>query len=392
MGSWDGELTTEGKAGVDLDEFRDRVRDAFEAQFPQTEREGIWVNTVLDDGLIARVKDAHYHYPYTVDKESGDVVFGAPTMVRRSSRWEAVTDGEPNAVFEVPKIATKAGKRLAGSKIEQLESLRAQLRDSQRLLSSILAWAQYTGETPVWENMSAWIEDLFDDADVTTPAALKAHLTERYTERFGPPMHLSEIKSTGKGIVFGGLMAQWGSPEHRDIQGDYFTPETNFWLDHYKNAPALFHHGLDPKVGRVPLGNRDDAKKTTDGLWVQDWINKSNRYFDIVRQLLDAGKLWYSPGSVPHLVDRTPERKITSYPVVDDTGTPIPAQFALGLEDRPLGLVKMAYKAAGLEFTVPEELRGRSPTNGDLTSDEDDEYLAAQARLRLTKARMLFGG
>ena len=202
----------------------------------------------------------------------------------------------------------------------------------------------------------------------------------------GPSMALSEIKSTDKGIVLGGYMVLWGDPDNRDAQMDYFTPETEFYLDHYSKAPALFQHGQDPIIGKGVLGYRDDARKDADGLWVQDWIDTSNEYFGIVRALLDAGKLYYSPGSVPHLVDRTDDRQLKAYPIVDDTFTPTPAQFALGMEGRSLDFIKSVYTDAGQEFTLPEALRGK-PGNG-LTGEGEQERQIALAKLRLKKARL----
>ena len=43
----------------------------------------------------------------------------------------------------------------------------------------------------------------------------------------------------------GGYLVVWGSPQQRDLQGEYFTPHTDFGLDWYAQRPVLYHHGLD---------------------------------------------------------------------------------------------------------------------------------------------------
>ena len=158
----------------------------------------------------------------------------------------------------------------------------------------------------------------------------------------------------------------WGSPTRRDLQLDYATPETEFYLEHYPNAPALFHHGRDPQIKAAILGQRDDAHKDETGLWVQDWLNKGNKFWDMVKALLDRKALYYSPGAVPHLVERTPQRQLKTYPIADDTFTTTPILAPLLGRERSLDYIKSAYQEAGVELVIPN-LRGE-PGNGS-TSD-----------------------
>jgi len=165
------------------------------------------------------------------------------------------------------------------------------------------------------------------------------------------------------GVTVGGPLLLWGSDKRKDLQDEYFTRETELWLERYKSVPALFHHGLDKKVGLSVIGHRVKAEINEDGVWVQDWIDKSNRYWAIVEPLLKAERLYYSPGSAPHLVKAEEDGKLLSFPVVEDTLTPIPAQFRL----RPVGEIKAAYKAANLE---PPEIEADTGT-GDTPSGDD---------------------
>src|SRR5215813_4718599 len=40
----------------------------------------------------------------------------------------------------------------------------------------------------------------------------------------------------------GGYLVVWGSPQQRDLQGEYFTPKTDLGLGWYDQRPVLYHH------------------------------------------------------------------------------------------------------------------------------------------------------
>ena len=152
------------------------------------------------------------------------------------------------------------------------------------------------------------------------------------------------------GCLVGGYLALWGDPATKDLQGEYFTPETQLWLDHYKTAPLLFHHGMDSDVGLSVIGKRVDVQTDAAGVFVKNWIDKSNRYWKMVEPLLQTGRLFYSPGSAPHLVKRTKNGQLLSFPVIEDTLTPVPAQYRL----RPIEEIKAAYKSASIDMPSTE--------------------------------------
>jgi hypothetical protein len=174
---------------------------------------------------------------------------------------------------------------------------------------------------------------------------------------------IKTLREENGGVVVGGPLLLWGSAGKKDLQGEYFTPETELWLDTYKGAPALFHHGLDDTIGLAVIGHRVKTEVRDSGVWVEDWLNTSSKYWAWVKPLLEAEKLYYSPGSAPHLVKRAQDGRLLSFPVVEDTLTPIPAQHRL----LPVEQVKAAYKAAGLDLPdMPEpDAALRGPGEGD---------------------------
>jgi hypothetical protein len=208
-----------------------------------------------------------------------------------------------------------------------------------------------------------------------TTTEVQAYLfeKERWTEerakkwvaahKEGKAFPIKTLREEDGGVIVGGPLLLWGSAGQKDLQGEYFTPETELWLDTYKSAPALFHHGLDDTVGLAVMGHRVKTEVRDSGVWVEDWLNTSNQYWAFVEPLLAAEKLFYSPGSAPHLVKRAQDGRLLSFPIVEDTLTPIPAQHRL----LPVEQVKAAYKAAGIDLPQLLELEAgpQRPGEGD---------------------------
>jgi len=185
-------------------------------------------------------------------------------------------------------------------------------------------------------------------------------------------MAVKILSEDAEGAVVGGIMCIYADAETKDLQGEYFTPETQTWHDTYKSVPALFHHGLDDTIGLAHVGKRVKAEARDEGLWVEDWLNKGSEYWKLVKPLLEAKALYYSPGSAPHLVRKDEDGRLLSYPVIEDTLTVTPAQHRL----RPIERIKAAYKSAGLD--LPDDL---------LDSDSDRGDAGGASRSEMERAR-----
>lgn len=196
------------------------------------------------------------------------------------------------------------------------------------------------------------------------------------------------LREEDGGVVVGGPLLLWGSSDRKDLQEDYFTPQTWLGLDEYKSVPALFHHGLDEHVGVSVIGRRIKAEVRDTGVWVEDWLDQSSAYWKMVKPLLDAEVLYYSPGSAPHLVRREEDGELKSYPVIEDTLTPIPAQHRL----RPIEQIKAAYKSAGLD--LPTSLEEPEPEQSQEGGDGEGSpcwkaIATAWSEATLTQIRIL---
>lgn len=188
-------------------------------------------------------------------------------------------------------------------------------------------------------------------------------------------MHRTTLKtlSAEEGRV-GGYLIVWGTAQQRDLQGEYFTPETELGLDWYPQRPALYHHGLDGKVETAVMGVIDTLRVDEVGVWAEAQLNLRQRYARAVQRLVDQGVLGWSSGSLPHLVSRADDGRIKRWIIVEGSLTPTPAEprrtdvralksayAALGLDTARLGLAMQETQKKGNRDTMLDEISTEQP-------------------------------
>ncbi|MBI5671107.1 MAG: phage major capsid protein [Chloroflexi bacterium] len=161
--------------------------------------------------------------------------------------------------------------------------------------------------------------------------------------------HAVKTINAAEGRV-GGYLIVWGNPAQRDLQGEYFTPDTALGLDWFDRRPVLYHHGLDGEVGPAVIGVMDTLKADAVGVWAEAQLDLRQRYVRAVQKLVDRGLLGWSSGSLPHLVEVAGDGHIRRWPIIEGSLTPTPAEP----RRTDARTIKSAYEAAGLssEFRV----------------------------------------
>ena len=145
----------------------------------------------------------------------------------------------------------------------------------------------------------------------------------------------------------GGYLVVWGDASQRDLQGEYFTPETDVGLDWYDQRPVLYHHGLDGNLKAAVIGVMDTLWQDEVGLWAEAQLDMHKRYVRAVQRLVDKGVLSWSSGSLPHLVDVANDGQIKRWPIVEGSLTPTPAEP----RHTDVHTLKSAYKSLGLDVS-----------------------------------------
>jgi len=135
------------------------------------------------------------------------------------------------------------------------------------------------------------------------------------------------VKALGNGRL-GGYLVRFGSPEEPDLEGDFFSPDTDF--GQHKTTPVLYQHGLDRVLKRRVLD--DDANLSIDdvGVWIEAQLEMRDAYERYIYEQAEKGKMGWSSGTAAHLVEREPmgrAAKIVSWPLgLDASITPAPAE------------------------------------------------------------------
>ncbi len=168
-------------------------------------------------------------------------------------------------------------------------------------------------------------------------------MTQRVRHIRAPVSTAVKMLSAEQGRV-GGYLVVWGDPTQRDLQGEYFTPQTDLGLDWYPRRPVLYHHGLDDALGPVMIGQIEAMQPDSTGLWVEAQLDMHSEWARAVLELVEQGALGWSSGSLPHLVEVDADGRIARWPVVEGSLTPTPAEprFTDALT------VKAAFEALGL--------------------------------------------
>jgi HK97 family phage major capsid protein len=171
----------------------------------------------------------------------------------------------------------------------------------------------------------------------------------------------------------GGYLIVWGSAQERDLHGEYFTPQTDLALDWYGVRPVLYHHGLNGGIRTAVIGRMDTLRTDEVGLWAEAQLDLHQRYVRAVQHLVEQGALHWSSGSLAHLAEVTPDGQIRSWPIVEGSLTPTPAEP----RHTDVHTIKSAYAALGLD---PAQLRldNANPTT--------DEAMKGQSMMELTPA------
>ncbi len=166
----------------------------------------------------------------------------------------------------------------------------------------------------------------------------------------------------GPGIPWGGYF------NGRDLDGQFFSPKTDFAFEWFGEGarPALYHHGLDEDAGTTVVGRVKSWEVKADlGVWTRIQLDKQSKYFQAIKDLVAAGKLYFSSGAMAHLVQVDEKSgEIKRWPWVELSLTPTPANL-LATVDFPTA--SKHFEAAGIKAAWPDE--AKLPITINVTGD-----------------------
>ena len=160
------------------------------------------------------------------------------------------------------------------------------------------------------------------------------------------------IKSDRLGYVKGYLV-RFGDTKTADLEGDYFTPQTDYGFPVAKGQRVplnvYYHHGMDAAVGKKSIGT-GFVKMDDTGLWYEAQLDMADEYGSMIAKLCKQGKMGFSSGAAGHLVERKSmggAAEITRWPIAEASITPTPAEYR--------NSVKTLKEYYGMEPMMEEE-------------------------------------
>jgi len=123
-----------------------------------------------------------------------------------------------------------------------------------------------------------------------------------------------------------------------DLVQTFFDARTNYWREFPARVPLLYSHGYDAALRLKPLGmgtafrGGADLSMTDAGVWMQGQLDLRDEYEAMIYSMIETGKMGTSSGSASHMVEYAEEPdhpdvwRITSWPIVEGSLTPTPAE------------------------------------------------------------------
>jgi len=139
---------------------------------------------------------------------------------------------------------------------------------------------------------------------------------------------MNELISIGSAVkaypdgTLGGYLVRFTGPDEPDEHGEYFTQRTDFWGPP-SQAGVVFHHGFARGLGKRRIGWGRLAKNDR-GIVIKAMLDPSLPANQAIYAAAKAGKLGWSSGSAPHLVERS-NGEILQWPIVEASLTYTPA-------------------------------------------------------------------
>lgn len=154
----------------------------------------------------------------------------------------------------------------------------------------------------------------------------------------------------------GGYAVIWGDENHKDFDGEYFTPRTAQMTDIFAalgKLPYLYQHGMDEVMKTTVIGEIDVMQADDVGLWYEAQLRMSDdylAYIDNLRNMVAEKRLGTSSGALPGSVRIDWESgEIKSWAIVEASATPTPADMRQ-ITQQPLSEIKAHFKSIGLEL------------------------------------------
>ncbi len=238
----------------------------------------------------------------------------------------------------------------------------------------------------------------WEAVDKDTEFTTKTELLNAHFSRFAAP----KIKTAGDWEL-DVLAIPFGGPDFgKDLQGEYFTPDTDLSVDQFPTPMVVYYHGFDenkvPMKTPETIGDVISQETKADGHWVKILLRKANKYAQRVWKAAKKGMAKASSGTIAHLARSEWGGEITFWPFAEITlldesveENRIPANaYAVAIP-----VMKALYAKAGIN--LPDILDPQNPqakakgAQHRAKADEADTGITPEKRMQLRGRAFLIG-
>ena len=175
-------------------------------------------------------------------------------------------------------------------------------------------------------------EYVCDDFTVISPVEVMPEMESKSgMVSFGDTV--KAVKMDDGNVKLAGYLVRFGDATKTDLTHDYFTAQTDY--GEIEKSDGYFNHRMPVRFGgkQIVYGDQlPDVKLQKDdvGIFAEIILGARNEYEKMIAEMGLAGKLGWSSGTAPHLVDRKQVGnawEITRWPLgLDASLTPTPAE------------------------------------------------------------------
>lgn len=196
----------------------------------------------------------------------------------------------------------------------------------------------------------------------------------------------SEVKATGIAGV-SGYLVRFTDATQPDLEGDFFTKDTDFDAVVGDRVTLYYHHAMHPTIGLRKLGTAHIKAIDEVGIFIDGELTLRDEYERaIYERLVKTGKTGWSSGTLPHLVEREQigtAYHVKSWPLGKDAS--ITVTPAAGLITPVMSRKSLEEQLPALKSLLPEAL-GDSAAK-DQPGENHHNHIQLRARAFLTVAK-----
>lgn len=205
-----------------------------------------------------------------------------------------------------------------------------------------------------------------------------------------------ELKALGNGRV-GGVLVRMTDQNNPDLTNDFFSAKSDVRFP--EMLDVYYNHGMDATLKKRVIGTAKLSRTETSDIWAETQLNMRDEYEQRIYAMAEAGKLGYSSGALPHLVEREPAGKafhIKTWVIGEASLTPTPAEYRNTVRtikslfetpngeeenkmtDQPIDVKSVAEDAVKAAFAQRDaELKAEADKAAALKAAKDEGYQEA---------------